>query len=186
MEGKDASIMKIEIVDYNPNWTKDFEEEKINLLHFLGSHAVAIEHIGSTAIPNQRAKPVIDIFIGVSPFEELSYYQHIFNAKEYRYTLTDMIGRYLFAKYTNEVWTYNLHILPYNKEFYLRNEFLLRDYLREHPKLVDEYGEVKERAAMENGSTMEAYTREKTEFIQKVIDAARKEKGLPLQSVWES
>jgi len=52
--------------------------------------------------------------------------------------------------------------------------------------LADEYGEVKERAAMENGSTMEAYTRAKTEFIQKVIDAARKEKGLPLQSVWES
>ncbi|HBN1632601.1 TPA: GrpB family protein, partial [Escherichia coli] len=56
--------MKIEIMEYNPDWTKNFEEEKIKLLHFFGSHAVAIEHIGSTAIPNQRAKPVIDIFIG--------------------------------------------------------------------------------------------------------------------------
>ena len=55
--------MKIEIMEYNPDWTKNFEEEKIKLLHFFGSHAVAIEHIGSTAIPNQRAKPVIDIFI---------------------------------------------------------------------------------------------------------------------------
>ena len=53
--------MKIEIMEYNPDWTKNFEEEKIKLLHFFGSHAVAIEHIGSTAIPNQRAKPVIDI-----------------------------------------------------------------------------------------------------------------------------
>ncbi|MFP1463819.1 GrpB family protein [Escherichia coli] len=51
--------MKIEIMEYNPDWTKNFEEEKIKLLHFFGSHAVAIEHIGSTAIPNQRAKPVI-------------------------------------------------------------------------------------------------------------------------------
>lgn len=178
--------MKIEIMEYNPDWTKNFEEEKIKLLRFFGSHAVAIEHIGSTAIPNQRAKPVIDIFIGVSPFEDLSFYQHIFNTKEYYYTPTDMKGRYLFAKYTNEVWTHNLHILPYDDIFYLRNEFLLRDYLREHPKLVEEYGEVKERATMDNGSTMEAYTRAKTEFIQKVIDAARKEKGLPLQSVWES
>ncbi|HCN8523478.1 TPA: GrpB family protein, partial [Escherichia coli] len=50
--------MKIEIMEYNPDWTKNFEEEKIKLLHFFGSHAVAIEHIGSTAIPNQRAKPV--------------------------------------------------------------------------------------------------------------------------------
>lgn len=69
---------------------------------------------------------------------------------------------------------------------FLRNEFLLRDYLKKHPKLAGEYGEIKESAAMENGSTMEEYTRAKTEFIQKVIDAARKEKGLPLQRVWES
>jgi len=62
--------MKIEIMEYNPDWIKDFEEEKINLLRFFGSHAVAIENIGSTVIPNQRAKPVIDIFIGVSPFAE--------------------------------------------------------------------------------------------------------------------
>ncbi|QBP89487.1 hypothetical protein FORC81_p003 (plasmid) [Escherichia coli] len=55
--------MKIEIMEYNPDWTKNFEEEKIKLLHFFGSHAVAIEHIGSTAIPNQRAKPVIDILL---------------------------------------------------------------------------------------------------------------------------
>ncbi|MCZ4216171.1 GrpB family protein [Escherichia coli] len=54
--------MKIEIMEYNPDWTKNFEEEKIKLLHFFGSHAVAIEHIGSTAIPNQRAKPVIAVF----------------------------------------------------------------------------------------------------------------------------
>ncbi|WP_323129453.1 GrpB family protein [Klebsiella pneumoniae] len=32
-----------------------------------------MEHIGRTAITNQRAKPVIDIFIGVSPFAELPF-----------------------------------------------------------------------------------------------------------------
>lgn len=42
--------MKIEIMEYNPDWTKNFEEEKIKLLHFFGSHAVAIEHIGSTVM----------------------------------------------------------------------------------------------------------------------------------------
>lgn len=183
---KNASIMKIEIVEYDPNWAKDFEKEKLNLLQLLGSHAVAIEHVGSTAIPNQRAKPVIDIFVGVSPFAEMFFYKHVFNTKEYRYTPTDMAGRHLFAKSTNEVWTHNIHILPYNDWFYFRNEFMFRDYLRKHLELVDEYGEVKTRAATENGSTMEAYTRAKTEFVQMVVDAARKEKGLPVQNVWES
>jgi len=52
--------------------------------------------------------------------------------------------------------------------------------LREHPELTEEYGKIKERVAMENSGTMETYTRGKAEFIQMVIDAVRKEKGLPL------
>ncbi len=115
---------------------------------------------------------------------ELSFYKDIFNMRNYRYTPTDMTGRYLFSKYTKGVWTHNLHIFPYDNGFYIRNEFLFRDYLRKHPELVFKYGEMKKRSAIKNGSTMEEYTRSKTEFIQKVIDAARKEKGLPLQSVW--
>lgn len=96
-----------------------------------------------------------------------------------------MNGRYLFAKYTDGTWTHNIHILPYDDGFYDRNEFLLRDYLREHPELVREYGEIKRRSAQFEGMTMEQYTRSKTEFIQAVVDAARTEKGLPLQNVWE-
>ncbi|HBC94537.1 MAG TPA: GrpB family protein [Pelotomaculum sp.] len=157
--------MKIEIVEYNPDWIKAFDEEKRNVLALLGSHTVAIEHVGSTAISNQKAKPIIDIFIGVLPFMKLSFYETIFSSKDYRYISTDMTGRYLFAKYTNGVWTHNLHILPYNGEFYMRNEFLLRDYLREHPELVAEYGGVKKRAAIKSGNTMKEYTRSKTEFI---------------------
>lgn len=178
--------MKIEIVEYNTDWERAFEKEKKNILDLLGSHAVAVEHVGSTAIPNQKAKPVIDIFIGVLPLMEISFYETIFNSKDYRYMPTDMIGRYLYSKNIKGVWTHNLHILPYDDGFYMRNEFLFRDYLRKHLELVVEYGEIKKRAAIENGNTMEEYTRSKTEFIQKVIDAARKEKGLPVQNVWEN
>lgn len=67
----------------------------------------------------------------------------------------------------------------------MRNQFLFRDYLQKHPDLVREYSEIKKRTAKINGVTMEQYTRCKTEFIQRVVDAARTEKGLPLQNVWE-
>ena len=103
--------MDIKIAKYNPIWVKAFEEEKRNVLTLLGTNAVAVEHVGSTSIPNQQAKPVIDMFIGVSPFKDLFFYQSIFNLEDYRYCPTDMIGRYLFAKYTKGVWTHNLHIL---------------------------------------------------------------------------
>jgi GrpB-like predicted nucleotidyltransferase (UPF0157 family) len=56
--------------------------------------------------------------------------------------------------------------------------------LTEHPELVREYGELKKRAAKKFGTDLEGYTRSKTEFIQKAADAARTERGLPLQNVW--
>ncbi len=126
--------MEIKIVKYDPNWVNAFEEEKKNVRGLFGSYAVVVEHVGSTAVPHQEAKPVIDMFIGVSPFEDIFVYRSLFHTGDYRYVPTDMTGRYMFAKYTNGVWTHNLHILPYNDQFYFRNEFLFRDYLREHPE----------------------------------------------------
>lgn len=41
--------MKIEIVEYNLDWIKAYEAEKKNVLAMLGSHALAIEHVGSTS-----------------------------------------------------------------------------------------------------------------------------------------
>lgn len=61
--------MEIEIVKYNPDWVKAFEEEKAKLLVLLGSDAKAIEHVGSTSIQNQEAKPVIDIFLEFHPIK---------------------------------------------------------------------------------------------------------------------
>ncbi|TDL57179.1 GrpB family protein [Paenibacillus dendritiformis] len=175
----------IKIIKYDANWIHAFQLEKSRISSFLKGEAMAIEHVGSTSIPGQDSKPIIDIFVGVSPFKESAYYQSVFEAEHYKYVQTGMNGRYLFSKFSNGTWTHNIHILPYNDEFYMRNEFLFRDYLQKHPDLVREYSEIKKRTAKINGVTMEQYTRSKTEFIQRVVDAARTEKGLPLQNVWE-
>ncbi|SDC55847.1 GrpB domain, predicted nucleotidyltransferase, UPF0157 family [Paenibacillus sp. UNCCL117] len=175
---------EIKIVKYNPQWAIDFVQEKCILSSLLGDQAIAIEHIGSTSIPGQEAKPIIDIFVGVSPFSELAYYKSILDSELYHYIQTDMSSRYLFYKYTDGVWTHNIHIIPYNVEFYNRNELILRDYLKEHPKLVQKYGELKRNSAKNFNVNLDEYTRSKTEFIQHVIDVARTKKGLPLQDVW--
>ncbi len=53
------------IADYDPQWPILFEEEKGRMLGVNGERVVAIEHIGSTAVPGLGAKPVIDIMVGV-------------------------------------------------------------------------------------------------------------------------
>lgn len=53
-----------------------------------------------------------------------------------------MTGRHLFAKEFAGERTRHLHILPI-EGFHERKELLFRDYLRKHPDLVKEYGELK-------------------------------------------
>lgn len=174
----------ISIVPYSERWPALFEEERQRLLCLNGLYARVIEHVGSTAVPGLAAKPVIDLFIGVSPFLPLRHYQAVFSSGPYRYVPTDMEGRYLFARDTGGQWTHNLHLLPFDGQFFQRNELLLRDYLRQHPDESAAYAEVKRRCALEHGGSMEEYTRAKTGFIQRAVDCARAERGLPLLPVW--
>jgi len=176
--------MRVKVVEYNSEWVRIFEIEKGVLIKLLGPDVKAVEHVGSTSIPNQSAKPIIDIFVGVLQFNELKYYKRKLSGKEYAYINTGMKGRYLFEKHENGVWTHNIHILPFDDEFYIRNEILFRNYLRTHPVYIKEYSDLKELIIKKNVADTE-YTRMKTEFIQKIVDAARSDKGLPLTNVWE-
>ena len=57
----------IAVEEYNPAWTSVFRAEALKLHSRLGNSALGVEHIGSTAVPGLRAKPVVDIMVGVGP-----------------------------------------------------------------------------------------------------------------------
>ena len=56
-------MRKIEVFDYDPAWPQMFELERESLHRILGTVAISIHHIGSTAVPGLSAKPVIDIIV---------------------------------------------------------------------------------------------------------------------------
>ncbi len=183
--GVKVESMAIGIVEYCEKWKRGFEDERELMVTTFRSQIKAIEHIGSTSIPGQSAKPIIDIFIAVSPFRKVSFYDRKLFALSYRKTPTDIAGRHLFARYTREnTWTHNLHILPWDVEFYSRNEILFRDYLRKRPDMVARYNDLKKLLVLRSFSSLDEYTKAKTQFIQEVVDLARIEKGLPRQNVW--
>ena len=49
------------VVAADARWPQQFAEMRALLLDVLGSHAVSVEHIGSTAVPGLAAKPTIDV-----------------------------------------------------------------------------------------------------------------------------
>src|SRR5262245_38777778 len=71
------------LVDYDPQWPVEFEEERERIRSALGDLARGIEHYGSTSVEGLRAKPIVDILVGVTqlsdwvkcrrPLEELGY-----------------------------------------------------------------------------------------------------------------
>jgi GrpB-like predicted nucleotidyltransferase (UPF0157 family) len=62
---------KVSLVSHQHGWSGAFTEEKNRLALILGKSVLAIEHVGSTAVPALAAKPIIDIAILVHSFSEI-------------------------------------------------------------------------------------------------------------------
>jgi GrpB-like predicted nucleotidyltransferase (UPF0157 family) len=53
------------LVAYDPAWPERYEQQRRTIEAALGDNLVEIHHIGSTAVPGLRSKPVIDILLGL-------------------------------------------------------------------------------------------------------------------------
>ena len=56
----------VQVVDYDPNWPRTFEQLKQRVWPEVCDLAIGIEHVGSISVPGITAKPVIDIDIVVA------------------------------------------------------------------------------------------------------------------------
>jgi GrpB-like predicted nucleotidyltransferase (UPF0157 family) len=56
----------IEVVPYDAGWPADFERMAARVRAALGERVLALEHVGSTAVPKLAAKPVIDADLTVA------------------------------------------------------------------------------------------------------------------------
>ena len=161
---------KVRLVPHDEVWHQLFAKEAEHLRAALGGLAVAVEHVGSTAVCGISAKPVIDIAAAVpeiadagrcvAPLEGLGY--------EYRGE-HGIPGRHYFTK--GEPRTHHLHLVESGGEVW-RGHLLFRDHLRRHPRVAKEYEELKERLAREYPEDRGAYTEGKAAFIRGVLEAA--------------
>jgi GrpB-like predicted nucleotidyltransferase (UPF0157 family) len=171
------------IAEYDPAWPERFAGQRDAILGVGGDLILAIEHIGSTAVPGLAAKPVIDIAVAV-PYVDVAGVALVDAVRPLGYVFFDagMPGRLMCTRNENGVRAQHLHILPVSR-WELLNERLMRDWLLTHPVDRDRYAALKiELASRLSG---EDYTRAKTDFIQELVDAARAELGLASVSVWE-
>jgi GrpB-like predicted nucleotidyltransferase (UPF0157 family) len=154
------------LADYDPSWVDAYAEEKGRLDAALGDVAKAIEHFGSTSVPGMRAKPILDIIVGVSPFEEWERCKAPLESLGYDFVANAGIPRhYIFGRGKDLTErTHILHIVDYNTEEWSLN-LAFRDELRRDPALRAKYIAEKERAAAAAPEGRARYTALKSSFI---------------------
>jgi GrpB-like predicted nucleotidyltransferase (UPF0157 family) len=177
-----AAVRTIILAEYNPDWPRLFEEEFERLQTAIGEWAVAIEHVGSTSIPDIAAKPIIDIGVALREFGDALYC--ITPLTEMGYECLGEFGiprRIYFRKRTDTPLpgqthdgfgrTHQIHMYARTHEQFI-NHLALRDYLRANTDARQEYQDLKQRLAAETDD-VEAYAEAKSAFIRDVLNRAR-------------
>ncbi len=170
------------ILDYDPAWASQFEAERKLLQDALGEWAVAIEHVGSTAVPGLAAKPIIDIGVALRSFEDaLHCITPLFELGYQCLGEYGIPGRIFFRKLTDTPLpgqdgggigrTHHVHV--YQQDHYeFAQQTAFRDYMRAHPEAAREYEQLKRKLAAEH-TDMNSYAMAKSEFVQQVLARAR-------------
>jgi GrpB-like predicted nucleotidyltransferase (UPF0157 family) len=154
----------IEIVTYDAVWPGLFRREAARLREVLGSVALRIDHIGSTAVPGLAAKPVIDIQIAVASFEPLDAFRAPLEALGYLFRADndDRMKRYFREPPATR--RTHLHVRrhgSWSEQFAL----LFRDYLRTHAEAAARYAALKRELAAACRDDRQGYTAAKEPFI---------------------
>ncbi len=164
-------LFPITFTNYNENFKNIYLEEENILKSWLGTYIKRISHIGSTAIKNIIAKPIVDILIEI----DFAYKDII------RETLLNngyILMNETFDKLTfNKGYTINgyadkvfhIHIKKYGN----CDELYFRDYLNDYPKKAKEYEKLKLDLYEKYKPNRDLYTDGKCEFVAEVVNLAK-------------
>ncbi len=170
-----GSEMPVFLVDHDPGWPDRFVEERRRLAAALSLEPSTIEHVGSTAIPGMRAKPILDIMVLIPGIGDAKRHVPALAALDYHYfpyAEDRTPERRWFCKPDPRARTHHLHLVERESAFH-HDHLLFRDFLRARPEEARAYLSLKEALAARFPTDREAYTEGKTGFVRAALERAR-------------
>lgn len=161
--------------DYDENWHLE-AMKTINILKsILKEKYVEIEHVGSTSIKGFRAKPIIDIAVGVNDFDLILDMNDELEKNNIILRNDDRPRELLFCigDYNDNFVTHHIHVVLYDTEEY-RKYIDFRDCLNTNNELRNMYLKEKERLEKLYSNDRKQYTKEKSIIIEKILNEYRK------------
>jgi GrpB-like predicted nucleotidyltransferase (UPF0157 family) len=165
---------RIVVAPYDPRWPQEFERASAGeVVAALGLNLLVIEHIGSTSIPGIHAKPVIDMLAVVADLAAVD--QRAVAMEELGYEVMGEFGidgrRYFRRDDSAGLRTHQIHAFTAGSP-HVRRHLAFRDFMRAHPTLAGQYGELKQRLAVAHPNDMKAYMDGKDGFVKEIESRA--------------
>lgn len=165
--------MLVKVVPHNPQWKTEFELESQQIAKILAENIIFIHHIGSTAIPNIYAKPIIDLLIEVKDINLIADKTSAMVGLGYEAMGEfGLSGRRYFRKEDPPgIRTHHVHIYQTNSTEIDRH-LAFRDYMIAHPQEAKQYSQLKQELAQRYPDDIESYMDGKDEFVQEMEQKA--------------
>jgi GrpB-like predicted nucleotidyltransferase (UPF0157 family) len=151
---------------HRPEWAERFAAERARIRAALGDRAHAVEHIGSTAVPDLMAKPIVDMLVTVSDPQAREVRSALERAG---YVLrVDEPGHRMFRTPARDV---HVHVWPDESPEVARH-LAFRDRLRASPADRRLYEERKRELAGRDWEDMNHYADAKGPVIEAILERA--------------
>jgi GrpB-like predicted nucleotidyltransferase (UPF0157 family) len=158
----------VRIAGYDATWPAAAAEELGRIADAVGPVAVALEHVGSTAVPGLAAKPILDLQLSVAAMDPLGAYAEPLQRLGYLFVADpDSPDLHFFARPARRPRSHHLHVCEAGGEHELRH-LAVRDYLRTHAGEREAYAALKREVAARHPQDRLAYIEGKQAYVERL------------------
>jgi GrpB-like predicted nucleotidyltransferase (UPF0157 family) len=154
----------IVIADYDPDWPARFKAHRDRVQRALGTVAIRIEHIGSTAVPGLAAKPIIDVLVTVADPEDERAIMPAMSSVGYHFRVQET-GHRMFRTPGRDA---HVHVWADSNPEVLRY-LTFRDRLRACATDRGAYEQLKRDLSAREWEDMNYYADAKSELIEQIL-----------------
>ena len=166
------TLFPVILSDPKEYWNEWYSEEEKRLKSLLPCAGMRLSHIGSTAIHDIQAKPIIDILLEIPESGSMEAVKKILTGSGY-ICMSEAENRKSFNRgYTSDGFAekvFHLHLRCRGDN----DELYFRDYLNEHTGAAREYEALKRSLQQRYEHNRDAYTEAKTDFVRRYTEKAK-------------
>ena len=164
----------VRVVDHDLGWSALFAGECRGLHRTLGDLVADIQHVGSAAVPDLPAKPILDIAVAIRTMNPIPDVVDRLTGIGYIYRGDGGDdGGHLFVKESEpDIRTVHVHLVELNGTQW-KNHLLFRKVLREDATVRKRYADIKNDLAKQFPNDRKLYTSAKDGFIRGVLRETR-------------